>query len=89
MPRSRQVGITGHSIAPRLYVALAASGQFNHTVGFRSAGFVLAVNAQADAPVFAAADLGLVGDWREIVPALEAALSDSLSTALSAPAGAW
>jgi electron transfer flavoprotein alpha subunit len=84
MPRARQVGITGHSIAPRLYVAVAASGKFNHTVGFRSAGFVVAVNAQPDAPVFAAADLGLVGDWREIVPALEAALA----AALSAPAGA-
>ncbi len=85
MPRARQVGITGHSIAPRLYLAVAASGKFNHTVGFRSAGFVVALNAQPDAPVFAAADLGLVGDWREIVPALETALSATLS----APAGAW
>jgi electron transfer flavoprotein alpha subunit len=74
-PRARQVGITGHSIAPALYVALGMSGKFNHMVGVRGAGTVLAVNADPDAPVFSSADVGIVGDWREVVPLLVAALA--------------
>lgn len=74
MPRARQVGITGRHIAPRLYVAVGLSGKFNHVVGVRSAGTVLAVNADAAAPVFAHADVGVVGDWRVVLPALEAEL---------------
>jgi electron transfer flavoprotein alpha subunit len=70
MPRARQVGITGHSIAPRLYVALAVAGKFNHAIGVRGAGAVLAVNRDAEAPIFGHADVGLVGDWHEIVPLL-------------------
>jgi electron transfer flavoprotein alpha subunit len=73
-PRSRQVGITGRSIAPRLYVALGLSGKFNHMVGVRAAGTVLAVNDDPDALVFGFADVGIVGDWHEVVPALAAAL---------------
>lgn len=73
-PRSRQVGITGRSISPRLYVAVGVAGKFNHMVGVRSAGTVLAVNRDADAPVFAHADLGIVGDWHQVVPLLTAAL---------------
>lgn len=74
LPRARQIGITGRSIAPRLFVSIGASGKFNHMIGSRSAGFVVAINHDAAAPVFAAADLGIVGDWREVVPALVAAL---------------
>ena len=70
MPRSRQVGITGRSISPSLYVSIGASGKFNHTVGFRNARTVLAINSDPDAPVFDAADIGIVGDWSEIVPRL-------------------
>jgi electron transfer flavoprotein alpha subunit len=73
-PRSRQVGITGRSIAPRLYVAIGLSGKFNHMVGVRAAGTVLAINPDRSAPVFEHADIGIVGDWHEVVPALEAAL---------------
>jgi electron transfer flavoprotein alpha subunit len=72
LPRSRQVGITGHSVAPALYVALGVQGKFNHVVGTRSAGTVLAVNLDADAPIFDWADVGIVGDWRQVVPALVA-----------------
>jgi electron transfer flavoprotein alpha subunit len=64
------VGITGRSIAPRLYVALGLSGKFNHMVGVRAAGTILAVNTDRDAPVFAHCDVGLVGDWHEVVPLL-------------------
>ena len=73
-PRSRQVGITGRSIAPRLYVALGLSGKFNHMVGVRAAGTILAVNADPDAPVFEHCDVGIVGDWHEVVPLLQGAL---------------
>jgi len=70
LPRSRQVGITGRSIAPRLYVSIGASGKFNHTVGLRAARTVLAINAVASAPIFPAADAGIVADWREALPLL-------------------
>ena len=73
-PRARQVGITGRSIAPRLYVALGLSGKFNHMVGVRAAGTILAVNADPGAPVFAHCDVGIVGDWHEVVPLLHEAL---------------
>ena len=75
-PRARQVGITGRSIAPRLYVALGLSGKFNHMVGVRAAGTILAVNEDPGALVFAQCDIGIVGDWHEVVPALAAALRE-------------
>ena len=74
MPHARQIGITGRSIAPNLYVAVALSGKFNHMVGVRSAGTILAINEERDMPVFAAADVGIIGDWREVVSALVAEL---------------
>jgi electron transfer flavoprotein alpha subunit len=73
-PRARQVGLTGRSLAPRLYVALGLSGKFNHMVGVRAAGTILAVNTDAGAPVFTQCDLGIVGDWHQVVPALHEAL---------------
>jgi electron transfer flavoprotein alpha subunit len=75
LPRSRQIGITGQSIAPDLYVALAVHGKLTHLAGVRRAGFVLAVNADPDAPIFAGADFGIVGDWREAVRLLVRELS--------------
>jgi electron transfer flavoprotein alpha subunit len=73
-PRARQVGITGRAIAPRLYVAVGLSGKFNHMVGVRGAGTILAVNDDRTAPVFGFCDIGLVGDWHELVPLLADAL---------------
>jgi electron transfer flavoprotein alpha subunit len=73
-PRSRQVGITGRSIAPRLYVALGLSGKFNHLVGVRGAGTILAINHDPDALVFGHCDIGMVGDWHAAVPELVSAL---------------
>jgi electron transfer flavoprotein alpha subunit len=70
LPRARQVGITGRSIAPQLYVAIGLSGKFNHSVGIRAANTVLAVNNDPGAPIFEHADIGMVGDWHEIVPLL-------------------
>jgi electron transfer flavoprotein alpha subunit len=70
LPRARQIGITGHSIGPRLYVAIGISGKFNHMVGVRGAGFIVAVNADPDAAIRDGADLTLTGDWHDLVPAL-------------------
>ena len=77
-PHSRQIGITGRSVAPNLYVAIALSGKFNHMVGVRSAGTILAINDDRAVPVFAGADVGIVADWREAVPALVAELRSRL-----------
>jgi electron transfer flavoprotein alpha subunit len=75
MPRARQVGITGRSIAPRLFVSIGASGKFNHTIGLRAARTVLAINNDPTAPIFQAADIGIVGDWRDVLPLLVSQLS--------------
>jgi electron transfer flavoprotein alpha subunit len=69
-PRARQVGLTGRTIAPRLYVAIGLSGKFNHMVGVRAARTILAINASPDALVFGASDIGIVGDWHDVVPIL-------------------
>jgi electron transfer flavoprotein alpha subunit len=81
LPRARQIGITGRSIAPRLFVSIGASGKFNHIVGVRAAGTVLAINPNPDALIFDAADVGIVGDWRETLPLLVDALRDQLDSA--------
>ncbi|HWW54549.1 MAG TPA: FAD-binding protein [Acidimicrobiales bacterium] len=74
-PRARQVGITGRSISPLLYVAIGLSGKFNHVVGIRGAGEVLAINSDPEALVFGSADIGIVADWHDVVPLLVAELS--------------
>lgn len=74
-PRSRQVGITGRTISPHLYVAIGLSGKFNHMLGVRNAGHVVAINTDSAAPVFDHADIGITADWREVVPLLVAALN--------------
>lgn len=74
LPRQHQVGLTGRAIAPRLYVAVAIRGAPEHVVGVRRAGFVVAINTSAKAPIFKHADVGVVGDYAEVVPALVAAI---------------
>jgi electron transfer flavoprotein alpha subunit len=81
LPRARQIGITGRAIAPRLYVSIGASGKFNHSIGVRGAETVLAINPDQSAPIFDAADVGIVGDWREVLPLLVDALRDQLAAA--------
>ena len=68
LPRARQIGITGRSIAPRLFVSIGASGKFNHMVGVRVAGTVLAINPDPDALVFGVPDIGMVADWHDVSP---------------------
>ena len=70
LPRSRQIGLTGRSVAPELVVSIGVSGGFNHAVGFRRANRVIAINSDPDAAIFDQADVGIVGDWREVVARL-------------------
>jgi len=70
LPHSRQIGITARSIAPDLYVAIGLAGNPNHLAGVGRAGTILAINSDPAAAVFSASDIGIVGDWREVVPAL-------------------
>ena len=74
LPRQYQIGLSGKSVSPNLYVAVALSGVFNHTVGIGKAGTVVAINNSARAPIFQAADFGIVGDYNEVVPELISAL---------------
>jgi electron transfer flavoprotein alpha subunit len=74
LPHARQLGITGRSIAPKLYIAIGMSGKFNHMVGVRRAECILAINSDPDALIFGSADVGIVGDWSEVVPLLAATL---------------
>jgi electron transfer flavoprotein alpha subunit len=67
---SRQIGLTGRIISPRVYVACGISGSPHHMDGVREAGLVVAINTDRHAPVFTYADVGILGDVRELLPAL-------------------
>jgi electron transfer flavoprotein alpha subunit len=71
VPRQLQVGLTGKSIDPRLYMAIGVRGASNHTCGLKRADTIVAINNDADAPIFERANIGLVADWETILPALQ------------------
>ena len=70
LPHQLQVGISGRSIAPRVYLAVGIRGAFNHTVGIQKAGVILAINSNRRHAIFRSADYGVVGDWKEYLPPL-------------------
>ena len=69
-PRDRQVGLTGRTVSPRLYIACGISGAIHHTLGMRGSGFIVAINTDPRCPIFGIANASVVGDVRTVVPGL-------------------
>ena len=78
LPRQIQIGLSGKSVSPDLYFAIALRGAFNHTVGIQKAGTIVAINNVGRSPIFQAADFGIIGDYKKVLPVLVEALKNRM-----------
>lgn len=81
VPPQLQIGLTGRALAPKFYIAVGVSGMPNHLFGVRKAQHIIAINNSAEAPIFKSVDMGVVGDWATVVPALTKAILEAKAQA--------
>jgi electron transfer flavoprotein alpha subunit len=77
LEKARQVGTSGQTVKPKVYMALGISGAFQHLAGIKGNPFIVAINKNPKAPIFQTADIGVVGDILEYVPALTEKINET------------